>query len=53
MRENRTSGTVRIESKDQTPGFGFNGIDDRSLLALLARWPRFSTSSVVKPWAPS
>jgi hypothetical protein len=50
MRENRRSGTVRIESKDQTRGFGFNAIGDRSLLA---RWPRFSTSSVVKPRAPS
>ena len=35
MRENPTSGTVRIESKDPTHGFGFNGIGDQSFLALL------------------
>jgi hypothetical protein len=36
MRENPTSGTVRIESKDPTHGFGFNGIDDPSLLGTMA-----------------
>jgi hypothetical protein len=46
MREFRTSGAVRIESKDQTHGFGFTG---SMINRFLARWRRFSTSSVVKP----